>query len=161
MTKFDVHILMRLVFLLLLSNIFSSLYYFFFFWFHTTWFIKKRHLFHMSQPLCYCHNWVREIFENRVFKGSWFSGVLEQESFGTQRCTIQTEIHNSDHSVRAHRRLRKLRHLFEELNRSLRRKSPFELRTAVPPKDSCSTTPLHQLPLKNRFSNIFLTQLWK
>ena len=85
----------------------------------------------MSQPLCYFHNRVREIFENRVFKGSWFSGVVEQESFGTQLFKIQTKICNSDHSVRAHRRLRKLRHLFEELNRGLRRKSPFELRTAV------------------------------
>ena len=99
------------------------------------------------------------MFENWFFRGNWCSGVVEQESFGTQPCAIQTEIHNSDHSVRAHRRLRKLRHLFEELNRGSRRKSPFELRTAVPPKDSCSTTPLHQLPLKNRFSNISLTQL--
>ena len=46
----------------------------------------------MSQPLCYFHNWVREIFENRFFRGSWCSGVVEQESFGTEPCAIQTEI---------------------------------------------------------------------
>ena len=47
----------------------------------------------MSQPLCYFHNWVREIFENRFFRGSWCSGVVEQESFGTEPCAIQTEIY--------------------------------------------------------------------
>ena len=51
----------------------------------------------MSQPLCYFHNWVREIFENRFFRGSWCSGVVEQESFGTQPCAIQTEICASNH----------------------------------------------------------------
>ena len=78
-----------------------------------------------------CKNWVWNIFENQFFRGSWFNVIVGQEFFGTQPFAIQTKIWNSDHSVWAHRRLRKLRHLFEELNRGWQRKPPFELRTAV------------------------------
>ena len=85
----------------------------------------------MSQPLCYFHNWVREIFENRFFRGSWCSGVVEQESFGTRPCAIQTEICAANRGSIPQKDAATYANGGEPAHYGQNCESPFELRTAV------------------------------
>jgi hypothetical protein len=105
----------------------------------------------MSQPLCYFHNWVRKIFENRFFRGSWCSGVVEQESFGG------TAVRNSNGDLRHVPRFNSSKRCRNLRKRRWARTLWSELWISVwivhrcVPKDSCSTMPLNQLHPKNQF----------
>jgi hypothetical protein len=152
MTKFEVHILMRLVFLLLL--LFNIFFFFILFFLllisQNTVYKKKTLISHVSTTMLFSQlskgNIWKSVFQRELVQWRsragifWYTAV--RNSNGDLRCKPRF---NSSKRCRNLRKRRWARTLWSELWISV------WLVHRCLPNDFCSTVPLNKLPLKNQF----------